>query len=566
MTFARVSVVMIFFDAEPFLEEAIESVLAQTFQAWELLLVDDGSTDGSARIARQYAEKYPTRLRYVQHHDGQNHGMSAARNLGLQHAVGEYVAFLDADDVWLPQKLERQVAILDEREDAMMVFGPTEWWYSWTGDPTRKRDFINDLGFRPDELIQPPSVLRKFLVKEDVAPCTCSVLVRRQAVDAVGGFEDAFRGMYEDQAFFAKVCVRFPVFASRECLARYRRHRRSSCSIAARRTERAASRLRFLAWLNEHLRTGGIQDEGLQHIIEVERAGVEEEVRTGVRPAEQNARPTRVFMARLRRLAGRWRKGWKTLPVVRSLRCMEFRRLEPLRGGRQTGTAIVRHYWAEFLNEHRNDLQGRALEIGTIATLRRYGGSAITRADALDLTAHGPDVTQVADLSRADHLLGDTYDCFVNQFTMHVIYDVDAALYHSVRLLKPGGVLLVNFPCVDYYFRNGLDMGTGAPLFMYWWFTPIQVENLLRRLGLTESDYQLRIYGNLFTRIAYQLNVPAEELTTSELTFADPGHPLLICARVVKPRGWNASPPKYHMPWLPSAPPARWNPTTGHYG
>src|SRR5262249_53445300 len=158
---------------------------------------------------------------------------------------------------------------------------------------------------------------------------------------------------------------------------------------------------------------------------------------------------------------------------------LQFRRLRPIGDGRQHGTPIVRYYWADYLQRHRLDIHGNALEIGTTATIRQYGGQALTSANAIDIEAHSPEITVVADLSRADQVPSDSYDCFVNQFTMHLIYDLDAALYHAIRILKPGGVLLVNFPCVDYYFPRGLDMGTGAALFLYWWFTPIQVENLL---------------------------------------------------------------------------------------
>jgi SAM-dependent methyltransferase len=255
------------------------------------------------------------------------------------------------------------------------------------------------------------------------------------------------------------------------------------------------------------------------------------------------------------------------LPVIRRLRCMQLRRLRPIGNGRQRGTPVVRWYWSRFVHEHRSDIRGRALEIGTTSTLVQYGDPGeLACAEALDLTAHAPEVRVVADLSRADHVASDTYDCFLNQFTMHLVYDVEAALYHSVRILKPGGVLLVNFSCVDYYFPRGLDMGTGAPLFVFWWFTPIQVENLLRSIGLTGADYKVRLYGNLFARVAYQMNMPAEELTRRELELEDAGHPLLVCARVVKPAGWQTSKPMYRDPWLPNTRPARWNPVTGHYG
>jgi glycosyltransferase involved in cell wall biosynthesis len=100
-----VSIVVIFLNAEQFIREAIESAFAQTYKCWELLLVDDGSADGSKAIAHQYAALYPERVLYLEHHDHQNRGMSASRNLGVSHARGKYIAFLDADDVWLPHKL-----------------------------------------------------------------------------------------------------------------------------------------------------------------------------------------------------------------------------------------------------------------------------------------------------------------------------------------------------------------------------------------------------------------------------------------------------------------------------
>jgi len=254
-----------------------------------------------------------------------------------------------------------------------------------------------------------------------------------------------------------------------------------------------------------------------------------------------------------------------SLPLVRTLRCLQFRRLQPLGHGRQRGTPIVRYYWERYLQKHQADIRGTALEIGGTETTRRFGGIGVIHAEAIDVSPHSPEVTVVANLSRADDVPSDYYDCFINQFTMHLIYDAQAALHHSLRILKPGGVLLINFSCVDYYFPRGLDMGTGEPMFVYHAFTPIQVENMLRSLGLGPADYTLDVYGNLFTRIAYQMNMSAEELTRRELDFVDPGHPLLICVRVVKPADWRADKPDYCTPWKPEVTPSQWNPVTGHY-
>jgi glycosyltransferase involved in cell wall biosynthesis len=154
-----VSVIIIFWNAECFIAEAIESVFAQTYRAWELLLVDDGSSDGSTAIARSYAERDPRHVRYLEHPGHVNRGMSASRNLGIGNAQGAYVAFLDADDVWLSNILEEQVGILEAYPKAALVYGPIEYWYSWTGKPEScKRDYVENLGVPPNAMIEPPKI------------------------------------------------------------------------------------------------------------------------------------------------------------------------------------------------------------------------------------------------------------------------------------------------------------------------------------------------------------------------------------------------------------------------
>lgn len=108
-----VSIITPFLDAEEFIAEAIESVLSQSCAGWELLLVDDGSTDGSADIALHYQRSHPGKIRYLNHRNHQNRGISASRNLGLRNAKGEYIASLDADDVLFDSQLEQQAHLDD---------------------------------------------------------------------------------------------------------------------------------------------------------------------------------------------------------------------------------------------------------------------------------------------------------------------------------------------------------------------------------------------------------------------------------------------------------------------
>jgi glycosyltransferase involved in cell wall biosynthesis len=262
-----VSVIIIFLNEGKFIEEAIASVLGQSYTHWELLLVDDGSTDGSREIAQRYADGYRGKIHYLAHENRRNQGMSASRNLGIRHATGEYIGFLDADDVWLAHKLERQVVILGSNPGAAMVYGPSRYWFSWTknGEESR-RDYVRNLGVQPETLVEPPILLTLSLQSTAPTPCPSNILVRRRVVDIVGGFEEQFRGiyqLYEDQAFLAKVCVNNPVFVSGECWDKYRQHPESCVSVVNRQGHKYTAGLFYLAWLERYLSEHAIKDDDL---------------------------------------------------------------------------------------------------------------------------------------------------------------------------------------------------------------------------------------------------------------------------------------------------------------
>ena len=260
MTFApTVSIVMIFYNAERFMKEAVASVAAQTYGSWELILVDDGSVDGSTAIALAEAARTPGRVRYVQHDGHENRGMSPSRRLGVAHARGSLVAFLDADDVWLPEKLEAQVAILAEHPEAAAVYGTPLYWHSWSGDAEDvQRDHVPGLGFPGDRCFEPPELL--FLtapIGEGPVPCPSDILIRRDAIVRIGGFEPGFRGAYEDVAFFSKLFLHELMIATTRCWTRYRIHHESCMAVTVRHGRYQPIRLHFLNWFEEYLsRTG----------------------------------------------------------------------------------------------------------------------------------------------------------------------------------------------------------------------------------------------------------------------------------------------------------------------
>ena len=247
-----VSTVIICFNTEQFISEAIESVIAQTYSNWELLLVDDGSTDNSSMIMQNYASKYPEKIRYLEHLEHQNRGKNASRNLGINSAKGDYIALLDSDDIWLPQKLTQQVELFKQYPEAGMIYGRVYLWYDWgeqLSEQQRNRATTVPLGVEPNTVIHPPQLLLSLLEGLAQTPTTCSPLICRETFEKVGLFDENFQDIYEDQIFFAKVLYHLPVLASDQFWAKYRQHSDSTMGKFEQSMQKRA-----LVWLKKRLK------------------------------------------------------------------------------------------------------------------------------------------------------------------------------------------------------------------------------------------------------------------------------------------------------------------------
>lgn len=267
----RVSVIVCFLNAERFLAEAIDSVFSQTFQSWELLLVDDGSTDSSTAVARRCSEEHPQLVKYLEHQNHGHRGLVISRNAGAEHASGDYFAVLDSDDVWLPRKLEQQVAILDSHPRVSMVLGATLYWHSWAGNPgCQQPDFVKQAGVPANRVYAPPALLKLFLSGAAGEVTPSNWLFRREVIAELGGFEETFSavsGMYEDQAFLAKAYLKLPVFVSDECWDRYRQHPDSLCARVIKSGQHPAATIFYLNWTAEYLSRQGALDAATRDII-----------------------------------------------------------------------------------------------------------------------------------------------------------------------------------------------------------------------------------------------------------------------------------------------------------
>jgi len=201
-----ISVIIPTYNYDRFLREAIDSVLAQTYPALEIIVVDDGSTDDTPRILAEYGD----RIRVIRQ---ENLGASAARNTGIAAARGEWVAFLDSDDLWRPRKLECDAARIAADPDLGMVHCGAEQF-----DNTGKTLFVFLGGL---EGWVAPDLLR--LDREVIAAPGSGLTVRKTAAEEVGGYDPRLEAS-EDWDFCYRVACRYRAGFIPEVLARYRLH------------------------------------------------------------------------------------------------------------------------------------------------------------------------------------------------------------------------------------------------------------------------------------------------------------------------------------------------------
>jgi SAM-dependent methyltransferase len=197
--------------------------------------------------------------------------------------------------------------------------------------------------------------------------------------------------------------------------------------------------------------------------------------------------------------------------------------------GGDRGTPIDRYYIERFLTDRASDVRGRVLEISNNHYTRRYGGQRVERSDVLEKVEGNPKANIVADLTDADHLPNDVYDCILCTQTLQFIYDTRAALATLCRILKPGGALLVTVPVVSQLSRNDVERWGD-----YWRFTSMSVRLLLGEVFPPEH-VTVQAHGNVLVATAFLYGLATEELVRDELDYDDPEYEFLITVRATKP-------------------------------
>lgn len=215
---ATVSVIMPAYNVAPYIGEAVESVQSQTFADWELLVVDDGSTDATAEIVRKYARN-DARITLLQKANG---GIATARNMALVRSTGQFIAILDSDDVWEPSYLSEQLAIFAARPETDIVTA-NGWFMGSRLDGELARPF-------PDSRPQPTLLT----ILSDETSIFIMSIFRRRVYETIGGFDEAFR-TNEDYDYWLRAAIAgFRFWRNDRPVCHYRRRDDSVSAVDVR--------------------------------------------------------------------------------------------------------------------------------------------------------------------------------------------------------------------------------------------------------------------------------------------------------------------------------------------
>ena len=218
-------------------------------------------------------------------------------------------------------------------------------------------------------------------------------------------------------------------------------------------------------------------------------------------------------------------------PIARStVHLGDLRRLQPVstQFGFDRGLPVDRHYIEAFLARNAAAVRGCVLEIGDDSYTWRYGAGRVETSDVLHVSADNPRATVIADLADPSQVPQERYDCIICTQTLHLIYDIRAAVVALHRMLKPGGVLLATAPGISQI-SNDRWRDT-----WYWSLTPLAAKRLFAET-FGSGGVEIGEHGNVLAAIAFLHGLAADELDTQELETHDPSYPVLVTIKATKP-------------------------------
>lgn len=221
----------------------------------------------------------------------------------------------------------------------------------------------------------------------------------------------------------------------------------------------------------------------------------------------------------------------KTGPLpLKAVSFGDLRRLSPIGQelGAERGIPIDRYYIRKFLQTYSSDIKGHVLEFEDNYYTQEFGGKLVTKSDIMNLERK-MGATVIGDITKADFIPSDSFDCVICTQTLFIIYDVRSAIRHLHRILKPGGVLLVTFPGISPRVDTEKTLGWHD----CWRFTKLSAHRLFSEL-FSQNQVTAISYGNVFVATCFLYGLALDELTPEELDHHDPQYEVTIGVRAVK--------------------------------
>ena len=224
-------------------------------------------------------------------------------------------------------------------------------------------------------------------------------------------------------------------------------------------------------------------------------------------------------------------------PRMGSVSFGDFYRVTPISPifGIDRGFPVERYYIEQFLEANREDIKGRCLEMGDAFYTNKFGSDRVTKADVMHYVEGNPQATIIADLTKADHVPSDTFDCIILTQTLQMIYDMKAALRHLHRIIKPGGVLLTTSHGISKIGRRLGRDDWGE----YWHITTQSAQRLFEET-FPGADIAVNSYGNVLSAMCALHGIVADEISAKELDYRDPDFEVIVTVKATKCQVSNA--------------------------
>ena len=510
-----VSVVITAYNHAHFLDDALRSVFSQTRLPDHVIVIDDGSQDDPGAVASGYPGVQVVRQA--------NAGLAAARNAGLHANDAGYIVFLDADDMLSPVALECGLRCFAENPDSGMVYGAHR----------RVDAALAPMG--PALSGRPGGSPYHALLRGNFIGMHAAVMYDRAKLAECGGFDSALKRC-EDYDVYFRMALRHPVASHPGVVADYRIHGKNMSADHAAMLDAALvvqQRYRPSAVDRKAMAAyrAGQRHWRLAYALADWRRGSAAAVKDAARKQGSGRSRGESLPARLRpfvpqalvEAAKRLIGG--AAPRFGAVDMGDLARAKPigLRFGYDRGTPVDRWYIERFLTRHAPDIRGRVLEVGDAAYSRRFG-IGLTRQDVLHVSGDSPEATIVGDLSQPGLLPGEAFDCLLISQTLHLIFDLRAAVAELRRALAPNGVLLLTVPGV-----SSIDRGEWKDAWL-WSLTEASARRLFGE-AFGAENVEIASHGNVYAATCFLHGLAAEEVDERLLEHDDPAYPLVVCVR-----------------------------------